>query len=121
MVEADIRDEKAVAPTNDRSKISLAKTCPVPKNSCKSKMNNKNSSDDECACKPTPMNAQEKKRVIEIQEKRKAEAAAAKKKADELRIKAEEAIEAANQARLAAVQKAVELSEKAQEATRKAE
>jgi hypothetical protein len=73
MTEADIHDEKVVAPTNDRALITDAKTCKSPKScgkECKSKLNNKNSSDDECACTPTPMNATEKKKVIQIQAKR---------------------------------------------------
>jgi len=45
--------------------------------------------------------------------KRKADAVEAKKKADDMRKKAEAAIEAANKARADAVQKAMELSKKA--------
>lgn len=123
-VEADIHDEKEVAPTNDRSHKEGCKTCSTPKNcghDCKKKLNPKDSSDEECMCKAPGLSANEKVKVIEIQNRRKSEAAAAKKKADELRKKAEEAINAANEARMAAVSKAVELSKKAQEATEKAE
>ena len=59
------------------------------------------------------MNANEKKKIIEIQKQRKKDAEDAKKKAEELRKKAEAAIKAANEARLAAVTKSVELSSKA--------
>ena len=116
-VEADIHDEKDVAHTNDRSRISKAQTCAKPKNcdthDCKSKINPKNSSDEECACGAPQLNANEKKKIIEIQKERKKDAEEAKKKAEELRKKAEAAIKAANEARLAAVTKSVELSSKA--------
>ena len=124
MVDADIHDEKEVADTNDKARMDASKTCNIPKacdKDCKNKTKNKDSSDEECACKPTPLSVQDKARVIQIQGKRKAEALVAKQKADELRKKAEEAINAANEARAAAVQKSMELTVKAQEATEIAE
>lgn len=124
MVEADIHDEKEVAGTNDKSRITKAKSCAIPKacgHDCKAKLNPKNSSDEECACTPAPWNANEKRKIIQIQNERKKEAKDAKDKATELRKKAEEAINAANEARMAAVAKSVELSNKAMEATEKSE
>jgi hypothetical protein len=124
-VEADIHDEKEVAGTKDKARITKAKSCAEPKtctkHSCKDKINPKNSSDEECACTPTPWNANEKAKIIKIQNERKEEAKAAREKATELRKKAEEAINAANEARMTAVQKSMELSNKAMEATQKSE
>ena len=75
--------------------------------------NNKDSSDDECTCKPAPYTKENEDRIMSIQAKRKAEAADAKKKADALRKKAEDAVEAAHKARLAALKLASDASSKA--------
>jgi len=75
--------------------------------------NNKDSSDDECTCKPAPYTAANENKIMTIQAKKKAAATAAKKKADELRKKAEEAVEAAHKARMDALSLASAASEKA--------
>ena len=75
--------------------------------------NNKDSSDDECTCKPAPYTAANEARIFSIQAKRKADAEAAKTKANNLRKKAEEAVEAAHKARLDALKLASAASEKA--------
>jgi hypothetical protein len=75
--------------------------------------NNKDSSDDECTCKPAPYTKENEDRIMSIQAKRKADAAAAKKNADSLRKKAEAAVEAAHKARLSALKLASEASDKA--------
>ena len=82
--------------------------------------NNKDSSDDECTCKPAPYTKANEDRIMSIQSKRKADAAAAKKKADALRVAAEKAVEAAHKARLSALKAASEASEKASIAAVKA-
>jgi hypothetical protein len=67
MVEADIHDEKDTAPTNDRSHKTACKTCNSPKEcgkDCKAKINPKDSSDEECACTPTPLSKNEKTKII---------------------------------------------------------
>lgn len=75
--------------------------------------NNKDSSDDECTCKPAPYTAANENKIMTIQAKKKASAAAAKKKAEELRKKAEEAVAAAHKARQDALALASAASEKA--------
>jgi len=103
-----------------------AASCPPPpasvtkndsKHSCTTEhclhKNNKDSSDDECTCKPQPYTKENEDRIMSIQAKRKADAAAAKKNADDLRKKAEAAVVAAHNARLAALKAASEASDKA--------
>lgn len=77
MVEADIHDEREVAATNDRSKITAAQNCNAPKNcghDCKKKINPKDSSDQECTCGAPQLSANEKTKILELQAKRKADA-----------------------------------------------
>jgi len=75
--------------------------------------NNKDSSDDECTCKPAPYTAANETKIMSIQAKRKADAEAAKTKANVLRKKAEEAVEAAHKARLDALKLSTAASDKA--------
>jgi len=75
--------------------------------------NNKDSSDDECTCKPAPYTAANETKIMSIQAKRKADAEAAKAKANTLRKKAEEAVEAAHKARLDALKLSTAASDKA--------
>lgn len=127
-LEADAMDEA------NGPKSPTCNTPPKPagetKHACKSEhclhKNNKDSSDDECTCKPAPYTAENESKIMSIQAKKKSAAAAAKKKADELRKKAEEAVAAAHKARQdalalasAASSKATDLAVKATKAAQK--
>lgn len=124
-------DAQLEADAMDAANGPKSPTCaPTPKvdgetkHACKSEhclnKNNKDSSDDECTCKPAPYTAANEARIMGIQLKRKEAAEKAKVKAAELRKKAEDAVTAAHTARLDALKLASAASEKASELAVKA-
>lgn len=74
---------------------------------------NRDSSDEDCACQAPPMFDKDRKRIMEIQASKKKAADAAKAKAEDLRKKAEAAIQAAHKARIDALSMAAAASDKA--------